>query len=177
MFGEVLGRERIGLDDDFFALGGNSLVATQVAARLNADLGCALTVRELFEATTVEALAELIDRAFETEDMDESAGPVAGPRPRALPLSPAQQRIWFLNRFEEDSAGYNMPFVVRMTGVVDTEALRSALADVVARHEVLRTVFPADDDLVARQRILPAEQVGRSPSRWKPLPRRASTPS
>ncbi|WP_245922498.1 non-ribosomal peptide synthase/polyketide synthase [Nocardia nova] len=160
VFGEVLGRERLGLDDDFFALGGNSLVATQVAARLNADLGCALTVRELFEATTVEALAELIDRAFETEDMHESAGPVAGPRPQVLPLSPAQQRIWFLNRFEEDSAGYNMPFVVRMTGAVDTEALRAALADVVARHEVLRTVFPADDELVARQHILPAGQVG-----------------
>ncbi|MBF5000480.1 non-ribosomal peptide synthase/polyketide synthase [Nocardia sp. BSTN01] len=160
VFGEVLGRERIGLDDDFFALGGNSLVATQVAARLNADLGCALTVRELFEATTVEALAELIDRAFETEDMHESAGPVAGPRPLVLPLSPAQQRIWFLNRFEQDSAGYNMPFVVRMTGAVHIDALRSALADVVARHEVLRTVFPADDDLVARQHILPAEQVG-----------------
>ncbi|WP_233225362.1 non-ribosomal peptide synthase/polyketide synthase [Nocardia sp. MDA0666] len=160
VLGEVLGRERIGLDDDFFALGGNSLVATQVAARLNADLGCALGVRELFEATTVEALAELIDRAFETEDMHESAGPVAGTRPRVLPLSPAQQRIWFLNRFEQDSAGYNMPFVVRMTGAVDTDALRSALADVVARHEVLRTVFPADDDLVARQHILPAEHVG-----------------
>ncbi|WP_083893226.1 non-ribosomal peptide synthetase [Nocardia veterana] len=160
IFGEVLGRERIGLDDDFFALGGNSLVATQVAARLNADLGCALGVRDLFEATTVEALAALIDRSFESDDMVATGAPATRPRPEILPLSPAQQRIWFLNRFEGDSAGYNMPFVVRMRGPVDTAALRAALADVVARHEVLRTIFPAADEVVARQCILPAAQVG-----------------
>ncbi|WP_227979661.1 non-ribosomal peptide synthase/polyketide synthase [Nocardia spumae] len=160
VFAEVLGRELVGLDDDFFALGGNSLIATQVAARLNADLGCGLGVRELFEATTVEGLAELIDRAFETDDMSEGVGPIAGPRPPLLPLSPAQQRIWFLNRLAGDSADYNMPFVVRMRGAVDTAALRGALADVVARHEVLRTVFPADADAMACQRILPAAQVG-----------------
>ncbi|MEV5652285.1 non-ribosomal peptide synthase/polyketide synthase [Nocardia sp. NPDC052254] len=158
-FGAVLGRDRIGLDDDFFALGGNSLAATRVAARLNADLGSGIGVRELFEATTVEALAELIDRAFETGDMCEAAGPVAGPRPPVLPLSPAQQRIWFLHRFDTGSADYNMPFVVRMSGPVDSTALRRALADVVARHEVLRTVFPADEAGAAHQNILPATRV------------------
>ncbi|AHH21631.1 non-ribosomal peptide synthetase [Nocardia nova SH22a] len=169
IFGEVLGRERIGLDDDFFALGGNSLVATRVAARLNADLGSAVGVRELFEATTVEALAELIDRAFETDDMRDAAGPVAGPRPPVLPLSPAQQRIWFLHRFDTGSADYNMPFVVRMSGPVDTAALRAALADVVARHEVLRTLFPADKAGVASQQILPATRVGAENFPVKPV--------
>ena len=169
IFGEVLGRERIGLDDDFFALGGNSLVATQVAARLNADLGSGIGVRELFEATTVEALADLIDRAFETDDMCETGGPVAGPRPPVLPLSPAQQRIWFLHRFDTGSADYNMPFVVRMSGPVDTTALRGALADVVARHEVLRTVFPADDAGVAYQQILADSRVKAEDFPVKPV--------
>ncbi|MEV4126453.1 non-ribosomal peptide synthase/polyketide synthase [Nocardia sp. NPDC049707] len=154
VFGAVLGHDRIGRDDDFFALGGNSLVATQVAARLGAELGCRLGVRDLFTATTVSALAELIERAGGS-----SGGPVlarlrARHRPPLVPLSPAQQRIWFLNRFETASAGYNMPFVVRMRGAVDISALRLALADLVDRHEVLRTIFPAVSEGVAAQQVV-----------------------
>ena len=160
VFAEVLDRDRIGLDDDFFALGGNSLIATQVAARLNARLGSGIGVRELFEAATVERLAALIDLAFDTDDMREDVGPVAAPRPAVLPLSPAQQRIWFLNRFSGAGSDYNMPFLVRLRGPVDLAAVRHALADVVARHEVLRTVFPADADGVAGQRILNAAEIG-----------------
>ncbi|WP_209886818.1 non-ribosomal peptide synthase/polyketide synthase [Nocardia goodfellowii] len=143
VFGEVLGLERVGRDDDFFASGGNSLTATQVAARLGADLGCRLGVRELFGAGTVAELAGLIERAEGIGGGD--VVPLRSrPRPPLVPLSPAQQRIWFLNRFE-GGADYNMPFVVRMRGPVDVDALRAALQDVVARHEVLRTVFPAVD--------------------------------
>ncbi|MBF6286236.1 non-ribosomal peptide synthase/polyketide synthase [Nocardia cyriacigeorgica] len=140
VFAELLGQQRIGRDDDFFALGGNSLIATQVAARLGADLGCRLGVRELFAASTVAALAELIEQRG---DFGALAPLYARPRPEFVPLSPAQQRIWFLNRFENASAGYNMPFVVRLRGAVDVPALAAALADLVERHEVLRTVFPA----------------------------------
>ncbi|NEW52222.1 amino acid adenylation domain-containing protein [Nocardia cyriacigeorgica] len=140
VFAELLGQQRIGRDDDFFALGGNSLIATQVAARLGADLGCRLGVRELFAASTVAALAELIERHSDTGVI---APLYARPRPEYVPLSLAQQRMWFLNRFEAASASYNMPFVVRLHGDLDHRALCAALADVVERHEVLRSVFPA----------------------------------
>ncbi|GAB4589244.1 hypothetical protein Ntsu_70760 [Nocardia sp. IFM 10818] len=159
IFGEVLQRDGIGLDDDFFALGGNSLIATQVAARLGAELGCRLGVRELFAATTVAELAASIgDRLL---DEDAGTGPALEirPRPEVLPLSPAQQRIWFLNRFERSSAGYNMPFVLRLRGALEVDALRAALTDVLARHEVLRTVFPQSADGTARQRILRPDEV------------------
>ncbi|MFF0532461.1 non-ribosomal peptide synthase/polyketide synthase [Nocardia amikacinitolerans] len=161
VFGEVLGRESVGGDDDFFALGGNSLVATQVAARLAADLGCPLGVRELFTATTVTDLAELIERAGGTGGASAPRLLRVVPRPPLVPLSLAQQRIWFLNRFER-SADYNMPFVVRLRGDVDVTALRLAVADVVARHEVLRTVFPAvldEPGVPAEQIVLPAGEV------------------
>ncbi|MBF6482176.1 non-ribosomal peptide synthetase, partial [Nocardia cyriacigeorgica] len=140
VFTELLGQQRIGRDDDFFALGGNSLIATQVAARLGADLGCRLGVRELFAASTVAGLAELIEQRADSGAL---APLYARPRPEYVPLSPAQQRIWFLNRFEDTSASYNMPFVVRLRGAVDLPALGAALGDLVQRHEVLRTVFPA----------------------------------
>ncbi|WP_280234271.1 non-ribosomal peptide synthetase, partial [Nocardia cyriacigeorgica] len=140
VFAELLGSQRIGREDDFFALGGNSLIATRVAARLGADLGCRLGVRELFAASTVAGLAELIERRSGTGALPPL---YARPRPEYVPLSPAQQRIWFLNRFEATSASYNMPFVLRLRGDLDRPALCAALADLVERHEVLRTVFPA----------------------------------
>ncbi|MFD3505869.1 non-ribosomal peptide synthase/polyketide synthase [Nocardia sp. NPDC058666] len=143
VFGEVLGLERVGRDDDFFALGGNSLVATQVAARLGADLGCRLGVRDLFGATTVARLAAAITERDGTTDRLPVLA--ARPRPDLIPLSPAQQRIWFLNRFDPSAPGYNMPFVIRLRGTADLPALTAALTAVVDRHEALRTVFPAVD--------------------------------
>ncbi|MTE17005.1 non-ribosomal peptide synthase/polyketide synthase [Nocardia aurantiaca] len=157
MFGEVLGAAEVGRTDDFFALGGNSLVATQVASRLNAELGCHLTVREMFSATGVSELAALVDAQFLDADADSRSAValVRRERPESLPLSPAQQRIWFLNRFDTGSAGYNMPFVVRLRGEADEAAMRAALADVLDRHEVLRTVFPSTTAGFARQEVLP----------------------
>ncbi len=157
VFGEVLDVAEVGRLDDFFALGGNSLIATQVASRLNAELGSTLTVREMFSATGVSELAAVIDARFLDADA-ESHGAVAlvrRERPESLPLSPAQQRIWFLNRFDTGSAGYNMPFVVRLRGAADEAAMRDALADVLDRHEVLRTVFPSTAAGFARQQVLP----------------------
>ncbi|WP_410870786.1 non-ribosomal peptide synthase/polyketide synthase [Nocardia sp. A7] len=143
VFGEVLGLDRVGRDDDFFALGGNSLVATRVAARLGADLGCRLGVRDLFGATTVARLATVINERDDTGVADRLPVLTARPRPALIPLSPAQQRIWFLNRFDPSTPGYNMPFVIRMRGTADLPALVAALDAVVDRHEALRTVFPA----------------------------------
>ncbi|MCU1646739.1 MAG: amino acid adenylation protein, partial [Nocardia sp.] len=141
VFADVLHIEggRIGLDDDFFAWGGNSLLATQVAARLGEALNTRVPVRLMFEATTVSALAARVEH-------DAGAGGrkalTAGPRPESIPLSLAQQRMWFLNRFDNQSAAYNVPVAVRLSGALDVDALRAAIVDVVARHEILRTVYP-----------------------------------
>uniref|UniRef100_UPI00245457E9 AMP-binding protein n=1 Tax=Nocardia wallacei TaxID=480035 RepID=UPI00245457E9 len=148
IYGSVLGLERVGADDDFFALGGNSLVATQVVARLGAAVGGRIPVRALFETPTVAALAAAVEsQAHERRSVE--IGSLE--RPERLPLSLAQQRMWFLNRFDQDgdtagSAAYNLPFALRLTGNLDVAALSAALDDVVVRHEVLRTVYPETPD-------------------------------
>ncbi|MBO0856747.1 MAG: AMP-binding protein, partial [Nocardia sp.] len=155
VFAETLGVDRVGLDDDFFALGGNSLIATRVAARLSSALGGEVPVREIFEASTVAALAARAE-----------SGAAAGarepltpqPRPDRIPLSPAQQRMWFLNRFDQQSAAYNVSAAVRLTGALDVSVLGAAVADVVARHEVLRTVYPETENGPV-QVILPVGQA------------------
>ncbi|KAF0846967.1 amino acid adenylation domain-containing protein [Nocardia caishijiensis] len=139
VFADVLGVERVGADDNFFDLGGNSLLATRLAARLSAAVGTRVPVRALFAAPTVAGCAAAI-----TASAQRRARPalVAGPRPPRVPLSPAQQRMWFLNRFDTGTAAYTIPVVLRLTGVLDTAALIDAFADLVARHEILRTVYP-----------------------------------
>ena len=148
VFGEVLGVDRVGLDDDFFALGGDSLVATRVAARLGRVLGVSVPVRALFDASSVGGLAE-----FLVAHRGGRSRPVlvAGPRPAVLPLSFAQQRLWFLNRLDPGSAAYMMPAAFRISGGLDTVALAGAIGDVIARHEVLRTVYPAVEGVPAQQ--------------------------
>ncbi|WP_157762223.1 non-ribosomal peptide synthetase [Nocardia yamanashiensis] len=154
VFAELLGVERVGADDDFFALGGNSLVATRVAARLGAALDTRVPVRVLFEAPTVAGLAVMVER---------QAGRgrralTGGARPEVVPLSLAQQRMWFLNRFEPGSAAYNIPVAVRLSGELDVAALRAAVGDTVGRHESLRTVYPEVDG-AARQVVRPVAEL------------------
>ncbi|MGY0503161.1 amino acid adenylation domain-containing protein [Nocardia sp. FBN12] len=138
-----LGDTQLGLDDDFFALGGNSLMATQVAARLGAALDADFPVRLLFEVSTVETLAR---RLAEAAGAGTRPALVAGERPARIPLSLAQQRMWFLNQFDPGSVAYNIPMAVRLHGAIDREALRAAVADLVARHETLRTIYPETDE-------------------------------
>ncbi|WFS15230.1 non-ribosomal peptide synthetase [Rhodococcus aetherivorans] len=152
VIGEVLGAERLGLDDDFFALGGNSLIATRVVARIGSALRASVPVRVIFEASTIESLSAAVERHVGSGGLPALA---ARPRPERIPLSPAQQRMWFLSRFEATAAAYNIPMAVRLTGRLDPVALQSAVADVVARHEVLRTVYPEVDGVPVQQ-ILPA---------------------
>nr|WP_280480151.1 non-ribosomal peptide synthetase [Nocardia cyriacigeorgica] len=155
VFAEVLGVERVGADDDFFALGGNSLLATQVAARLGAALDARVPVRTLFEASTVSGLAVKVEQHAGAGGRKAL---VAGPRPEQVPLSLAQQRMWFLNQFDTASAVNNIPVAVRLSGDLDVAALQLAVADVVGRHETLRTVYPEQGG-AAHQVILPADQA------------------
>nr|WP_104789760.1 non-ribosomal peptide synthetase [Streptomyces sp. QL37]PPQ60335.1 non-ribosomal peptide synthetase [Streptomyces sp. QL37] len=121
LFADVLGVDRVGVDDSFFALGGHSLLATRLVGRVRTAL-------------------------------------VPQERPDALPLSYAQQRLWFLHRLEGPSATYNIPFALRIDGPLDAEALRLALRDVITRHAALRTVFPEYDSR-PRQHITAPDDV------------------
>ncbi|WP_280328870.1 non-ribosomal peptide synthetase, partial [Nocardia wallacei] len=145
----------VGADDDFFDLGGNSLIATQAAARLGAALGTRVPARLVFEAPTVAGLAAGI------EPLVDAGGRIPltpMPRPDRIPLSPAQQRMWFLNQFDTASAANNIPAAIRLSGALDVAALQAAVADVVERHETLRTVYPAEDG-TGYQVVLPTEQA------------------
>ncbi|NKX88808.1 amino acid adenylation domain-containing protein [Nocardia coubleae] len=158
-FAQVLDADtQLGLDDDFFALGGNSLLATQVAARLGATLDTEFPVRLLFEAPTVEALAR---RLAESAGAGARPALVARERPDRIPLSLAQQRMWFLNQFDPQSVAYNIPMAVRLTGAIDVAALDAAVADLVARHETLRTVYPETDDGPVQRILDPSEATPR----------------
>ncbi|MBY4004496.1 amino acid adenylation domain-containing protein, partial [Rhodococcus fascians] len=144
IFGEVLGVGSVGIDSSFFDLGGDSLSATRLTARVNAALDTAVSVRALFEAPTVESLAVRVH----SNPAGAARRPAltAKPRPSSIPLSMAQQRMWFINQFDVDSAAYNIPLAVRLTGRLDIEAMNAAIGDVLARHESLRTVFPSHGD-------------------------------
>ncbi|NME81103.1 non-ribosomal peptide synthase/polyketide synthase [Rhodococcus sp. 105337] len=155
-FADVLGLERISVTDNFFDIGGNSLIATRAVARLGDRLGRDIAVRTLFEAPTVRMLATRLDT--DTAPGRDTAGPVPRPRPDHIPLSPAQQRLWFLNQFDPGSASYNIPLAIRLSGHLSPAALGAALHDVIARHESLRTVYPASA-AGPRQRILDADDV------------------
>ncbi|NLU84923.1 non-ribosomal peptide synthetase, partial [Rhodococcus sp. HNM0569] len=143
---EVLSVTRPGVHADFFALGGNSLLATQVVSRINAALGADLGVRDVFENPTVAGIAAAAD-AHTGSGASDAPTPELTRRENVarVPLSSAQQRIWLTNRLDPASPAYNLPLALTLDGPLDTDALQAALGDVLDRHEPLRTVCPADE--------------------------------
>ncbi|MFI6824196.1 amino acid adenylation domain-containing protein, partial [Micromonospora sp. NPDC050187] len=147
LFAAVLGLPDIGTTDNFFDLGGHSLLATRLVNRIRATLGVELGVRHLFENPTVATLEPHLSTGTAR------AALTVAPRPDPLPVSFAQRRLWVLHRIEGPSATYNVPVTTRLKGTVDVDALRAAVDDLVARHEILRTTY-AEVDGEPVQRIL-----------------------
>ncbi|MBN0984820.1 amino acid adenylation domain-containing protein, partial [Gordonia sp. BP-94] len=144
VYAEVLGldaAEEVSAEASFFDLGGTSLSATRVVARLDGSLGVEIGVRALFETPTVRALAAAVDSGQHGRGADLPALEAIR-RPDPAPLSYAQRRMWFLNQFDPHFAAYVIPIVVRLRGDLDVSAMRAAILDVVDRHEVLRTIYP-----------------------------------
>jgi amino acid adenylation domain-containing protein len=142
IWGEVLRRDRIGAGDDFFALGGHSLIATQVVSRIRERLGVEVPLRAVFEFPVLRDLAAHADAASAA---DPGTPPLVHVEGNDLPLSFAQERMWFIDRLEPGGSAYNMSAAIRLAGALDVAALERALAEVVRRHEPLRTTFPDRD--------------------------------
>ncbi|HST61552.1 MAG TPA: amino acid adenylation domain-containing protein, partial [Longimicrobium sp.] len=138
---ELLRVPRVGVHDGFFELGGHSLLATRVLSRIREVFRIEMPLRALFEGPTVAELAERVEQ-IRRVDAPRLPSIVPVERTAALPLSFAQERLWFLDQLEADSAFYNIPAALRIGGPLDAGALERALGEIIRRHEALRTVFP-----------------------------------
>ncbi len=157
IFANVLGFDAVSIQQNFFELGGNSLLATQAISRLRQAFQLEIPLRTLFEAPTVMELSLLIDEVL-TEELVETAPPIV-PIPRdadtPVPLSWAQERLWFLNQLEGPSTTYNMSTALQVQGPLDVDSLNQAFEEIIQRHEVLRTCFQSEDSASPIQVILP----------------------
>ncbi|KKJ01833.1 condensation domain-containing protein, partial [Burkholderia gladioli] len=151
---------QVGRHDHFFELGGHSLLATQLVSRLRRELGIELPLAAVFEAPTLAALAQRLDQA-EPAARDEPIEPVDRDAP--LPLSFAQQRLWFLDQLQPGNPAYHVPVAARLEGELDAAVLRATFEAIVARHEPLRTRFEMHEGTpvqrVAERIALPFELV------------------
>ncbi len=158
---EVLGRQRVGAEDDFFALGGHSLVAAQVTSRVLKALSVDLPLRVLFERPTVAAVAAEVERLRGSGAPAGAPPLVPAPRGAEAPLSFAQERMWLFEQLSPGNTVHNVPLAHELRGVVSPPALAAALAAVVDRHEALRTRFVA----VAGK---PVQRIDRIAPPWRP---------
>jgi amino acid adenylation domain-containing protein len=155
---ELLKVVPLGVTDNFFALGGHSLLAMRLVSRVREAFGVEMPLRRLFDEPTVARLAQSIEAELREGTGSLSVPLLPVPRGGALPLSFAQQRLWFLDQYEPGSALYNVPRAVRLGGALDADALERALTELVRRHEILRTTFTTVDGSPA-QVVSPAARA------------------
>ncbi|MEU0504617.1 amino acid adenylation domain-containing protein [Nocardia sp. NPDC005998] len=183
LFADAIGQQRVGLADDFFRIGGNSLAAIRLAASASRTFGVVVSLRDLLDAPTVAALERRIaERGGDLGAVDREPVGIAyrasdgnvSPSDDAVPLAPSQQRLWSVNYLSEGAADYLMPAAVDLIGPLDHAGVRSAVGDVVRRHEILRTTLPFtaagpvqriaafDPDAVDYREITDVEDLNRS---------------
>ncbi|MEO3777811.1 amino acid adenylation domain-containing protein [Micromonospora sp. B11E3] len=158
----VLGLDSVGASDDFLELGGDSLLAAKLIGLVRREMGAVLSMRQIFTRSTVRELADVLVGG-EGAAAAPAGIPVLQPRPQRIPLSFAQQRLWFLSRMEAGSGSYILPLTLWVRGPLDTAAAVAAWGDVRARHETLRTLFPETDDGTPVQRVLTPEECTAEP--------------
>ncbi|AHH97301.1 non-ribosomal peptide synthase/polyketide synthase [Kutzneria albida] len=147
VWAEVLGVDRVGVEDNFFELGGDSILSIRMASRIRTSIGADISPGAVFSTPTIAGLAQVVPMTTSTTERIPPAQ-----RGEALPLSFAQQRLWFLNEFEPDSTEYVTPAAIRLHGTLDVTALSEAFTALIVRHESLRTTFGSVDG-VGVQRI------------------------
>jgi len=155
---EILQIDQIGVHDSFYDVGGHSLTATRVVSRVRSIFQVDLPLREFLEHPTIAWLSEWLESTRRSGPQPAEISLQKVPRDRELPLSFAQQRLWFLNQFKPGDLAYNLPWALRLTGALNLPALEQTLTEIVRRHESLRTVFPSANDRPV-QRILPPQPM------------------
>jgi acyl carrier protein len=140
----VLKVKGISILESFFEIGGHSLLATQVISRVRSMFGVEIGVRSIFEEPTVEGLAHIVEKAMRIGERTEAPPLAPVSREGRLPLSFAQERLWFIDQLEPGNAIYNIPGVMRLEGRLDLEALERSVNEIVRRHESLRTRFEVE---------------------------------
>jgi amino acid adenylation domain-containing protein len=158
IWAQVLGVERAGIRDDFFELGGHSLLATQIISRVRETFHVEIPLRSLFGAPTVEGLAGYVEEALRGASVKPLPPLVPVARSSELPLSFAQQRLWFFDQVTPGSPAFNIAEAIRLNGPLSVSALEQTLNEVMRRHEALRTTFPTVEGQ-ARQVIAPALNI------------------
>ncbi|MEH2059373.1 MAG: non-ribosomal peptide synthase/polyketide synthase [Nostoc sp.] len=145
LWAQILKVEQVGIHDNFFELGGHSLLATQLVSRIRSSFKLELPLRELFARATVAELAQSVEQ-LQQQDIELAAPPILKRAENAeIPLSFAQQRLWFLDQLEPNSASYNIPVALRLVGTLNIAALEQSLIEIIHRHEALRTNFVTVD--------------------------------
>jgi len=145
IWAHLLHLDRVGIQDNFFELGGHSLLAVQVILRVRAALGVEIPLLAVFDFPTPAAFAEQVDKVVRASAKQSIPRIAHADRTQPLPLSFAQQRLWFIHQLEPDNPSYHCPAAIRITGPLDVRAVHRSLSEIVKRHEVLRTSFPTED--------------------------------
>jgi amino acid adenylation domain-containing protein len=146
IFFEVLGRDKVGIHDNFFDLGGHSLLATRVNSWVRSAFQIEMPLRCLFELPSIAELSTTVDLLIREGGGLEAPPITPAPRSGCLPLSFAQQRLWFVSQLDPETPAYNLDTIIRLTGELNIAAIERSLNEIVTRHEILRTTFPVVDD-------------------------------